>query len=238
MISVRDDFWTTLRAIEDGAAFENAVWRLSQVEAIDRTQLLDAMRDRLENQDQAAWQGAITNGASPYGLAGMFQSDFDQQKLANDNLGIALNESRPALLHMDADARERWFTLIGLVPENARTTSLRNLRDSLLAGAEVTDLAGLIMTGGERLMRQGKFTDEADKTGRHVIRPLIDSEEGRVALHVQARFFAQIVTKSETDTQAAIADALTAIGEAGQTMQSEQVKELRAAFGMEDRRER
>jgi hypothetical protein len=230
-VSTRHAFWSALDEIENGPPFDNAIARLGEVEQFDHNRLTGVVRARLENADQAKWSGAITEGAPPYELAQIFQSDLEQKKLAGDSLKLALQESRPLLLKSQGAVRERWFSLVTLLSKSARATMLRNLRDSLQAGNEVTELGNLIVIGGTMLMTEGKFADDPDKTARHVILPLVSHEEGRAVLEEQDSFFKSIASKSERETKAAIIEALDAVTDSDDE-QGGRITELKAALGL------
>lgn len=227
----RPDFWSSLDELEIGAVYDANVVRLSKVDTIDRGKLIDDIRAKLERTDQATWDGAIRQGSPPYDLALMFRSDFGQKAIASDHLKQALTDSRTELLKTDGAMRENWFSLVGFIPKTSRVVMLRSLKDGLLAGNEVVELADLIAIGGEMLMSEGKFADEADKTARHVILRLVSQDSGRSALLAQAAFFKGVVAKSDKDTKAAIAEALEAAAEA-EDEQGEQVANLKLALAL------
>jgi hypothetical protein len=225
----RSDFWSSLDETEIGAAYDANVVRLSKVDTIDRSKLADDIRAKLERTDQAAWDEAIRQGNPAYDLALIFRSDFGQKKIASDHLKQALTDSRPELLKADGTLRKRWFFLIEFISKSARAVLLQDLKDGLLAGNEVVELSDLIAIGGEMLMSEGKFADEADKTARHVILRLVSQDSGRSALMAQADFFKDVVAKSDKDTKAAIAEALEAAAKAEEE-QSEQIEDLRGVL--------
>lgn len=229
-VSKREDFWPAIGKLKAGPTYDDTVQRLSKVEEVDRDRLIADIRARLEGADQGAWSSAVKQGSPPYALAQIYRADFGQTS-PWDSLTPALTESRSDLLQTDRETRERWFALAALISKSARATMLRSLRDSLLAGNDVAELDSLIATGGEMLMEVGKFADEADKTARHVLLPLVRSELGRTVLQSQASFFESVVAKSEQETQYAIVETMDAVAEADYEL-GKRIAELKAALGL------
>jgi hypothetical protein len=105
---------------------------------------------------------------------------------------------------------------------------MKNIRDSLLAGNEVTDLPGLLDAGGDNLLTMGKFTEEPDKTARHIALPLLIDDAGHQTLLSKGSFFAPICSECEPETKEALVEALEAAfpGEDRDTEGFERLKQV------------
>jgi hypothetical protein len=209
-MQARSDFWASLRKIASDAVYLSAVDRLALVDSIDKKLLLAEVRERLQAADQDAWNEAISAGTKLFDIAQSYEEEFSRRLLEGENLKRALLDASTALLSADPAMRKRWFLLANFVSRSSRTTMMRNIRDILLAGSEVTDLAGLIDAGGDDLLKMGKFAEEADKSARHITLPLLIDEAGHQVLLSQDRFFRSVCSECDPETKGALAEALEA----------------------------
>lgn len=229
-IQARNDFWDCLRKISSDAVYLFAVNRLAAVDGIDKKLLLAEVRERLQAADQAAWNEAVLGGTKLFDVAQSHEAEFARKPLEGDSLKRALLETSSDLLAADQVMRSRWFLLANFVSRGSRTTMMKNIRDILLAGNEVTDLPGLLDAGGDDLLTMGKFTEEADKTARHIALPLLIDDAGHQVLTSKGSFFASICSECEPETKEALAEALEAAfpGEDRDTEGFERLKQVLA----------
>ncbi|MBN8485594.1 MAG: AAA family ATPase [Sphingomonadales bacterium] len=209
-IQARNDFWDCLRKISSDAAYLFAVNRLAVVDGIDKKLLLAEIRERLQAANQAAWAEAVSGGTKLFDVAQSHAAEFARKPLEGDSLKRALLEASSDLLAADQAMRRRWFLLTNFVSRGSRTTMMKNIRDILLAGNEVTDLPDLLDAGGDDLLTMGKFTEEADKTARHIALPLLIDDAGHQVLLSKGSFFASICSECEPETKEALLEALEA----------------------------
>jgi energy-coupling factor transporter ATP-binding protein EcfA2 len=209
-IQARNDFWDCLRKISSDAVYLFVVNRLAVVDVVDKKLLLGEIRERLQSADQAAWDEAVSGGTKLFDVAQSHSAEFARKPLEGDSLKRALLEASSDLLSADQSMRKRWFVLANFVSRGSRTTMMKKIRDILLAGNEVTDLPGLLDAGGEDLLIMGKFTEEADKTARHIALPLLNDDAGPQVLLSKGSFFASICSGCEPETKEALVEALEA----------------------------
>ena len=205
-------FWTVLDEMEIGRSFNLIASTLAGNPNIDRKRLVAAVRKRLEAIGVEDWRNAILEDLTVLPLAKIYRHELDQGKALGDDLRVALREQGQNLLSAPSAVRERWFELVDFVTPSARATLLKNLRDRLYAGNPVENIEELIFIGGERLMTEGKFAEESDRTARHVLVPLLGSEDGRSIVVEQGEFFAKIASKSAKETKLDMQELLDAIG--------------------------
>lgn len=209
-LSKRSSFWDTLAKLPSDRAYLSAVDRLMSGRVVDQDLVLTSIRERLEGAGEEAWSQTIITGTGLFDIAHTYKAHFTRNLLQGDELKRALSSALPDLPQADSPTRTRWFSLVDLLSKNSRTTMVKMLRDRLLAGQEVTDLAGLIKVGGDLLLVTGKFADEADKTSRHVILPLLSDKDGIATLLANASFFGSIATASEPETKGALTEGIEA----------------------------
>jgi energy-coupling factor transporter ATP-binding protein EcfA2 len=163
-LSERVNFWDTLAKLPSDDAYLTAVDRSMSVDSIDKKLLLISIRERLENASEEAWGDAVNKGSTLLSIVQSYKAELARTPLDVDGLKSALMEAMSTIPEADQAMRTRWFSLADLVSKGSRATMLRNLRDSLLAGQKVSDLASLVAVGGDALLVTGKFANDADKT--------------------------------------------------------------------------
>lgn len=208
-IQARSDFLSkALPDTANGINYEIVMRTLASGGAAKRENLVADVRARLEALDTADWRTAITQGSAAQGLVHLYRVDLGQSKALGDDLKNALVEERAQVIAPDPDVRTRWFELTHYLKKSSRITLYKNLRDTLLAGGEVEALDQLMRAGGEDFLRDGKFADEADKTARHIVLPLLASPAGRDVAKKHSDYFREIVTKSSKDSRTEIGEQL------------------------------
>lgn len=206
--STRDDFWSNFEAHPIGSTFDRVIKAIVTSDTVDRSRLVEFVRSRLDAVTADGWSDAILNGAAPSNLAKIYRDELGQTKPLGNGLRSALAEQVGNLLKCGSEERVRWFEFSQFVTKSARVTLYLNLRDALLAGADVLDLPDLIGIGGASLLKEGKFENEADKSSRHIVQPLTHSVEGRELIVAFSPLFAPIVSASEDETRAVINEYL------------------------------
>ncbi|RXR24942.1 P-loop NTPase fold protein [Sphingobium fluviale] len=215
--SVRADFWPTFEKLKDGRPYDDAVMALSEVDAVDRSKLIENVKIRLAGHDAGTWKEAIFENVSPYNLAEIFGVTMGQSDPLGDGLRTALTDALLQLPQSDEGVRERWFFLSRFVSKDTRATLFKNLRDKIHSGTEFSDFAHLMRSGGSQILNEGKFEEFADKTIRHLTIPLLSTEIGLVYLAENIRFFSSCLAASDEETKNAVQEALlTAQNEFGE----------------------
>jgi energy-coupling factor transporter ATP-binding protein EcfA2 len=210
-ISSRDDFWTSLSSLEMGRTYDNAVETIAQLEEIDRSKLIEAVREKLKSASTEDWNQAIFEDVAPANLSRFYHVELGQSDELGDELKVALTEAAPSLLENVEAVLIRWFLFTKFITRNARATLFKNLRDAILAGNATNNISALVSVGGESFLSDGKFDEAPDKVTRHIVMPLIASEEGREVLRIQTDFFARMIKSSEGDTKASILEMLDTV---------------------------
>lgn len=228
--SSRQTFWTDLGAVTDDGNYLSVVGALARSNAVEKSQLETFVRERLSQIESSAWRNALSDGAPPMPLINFFHATFSSHPNLGDELKTAMMDMVSQLPKAAAPIRDRWFFLSHYLSDGVRITMLKNLRDLLHAGAAVSDLPGLLETGGKDMLSSGGFAVEADKTARHLLLPLLGIEAGRDFLLRNADFFRGISRSSETATKVAIREALDTMTEPDQEP-SDELKQLQTILG-------
>lgn len=137
------------------------------------------MRRRVEEADVDAWVVAINQGKEPYGLIAQFGPDEQPRFGRKSNLCEALSMTIPTLVGTASrDVRARWFELSQLLKSDAQTKVMGELAD-MLRDASADQALHLLKVGGARLLKQGGFAKQADRSVETVILPQLQSKDGR-----------------------------------------------------------
>jgi len=226
----RDNFWAALEAVESGPQYEAAFLRLNGLDGVDGDQLLDDLKKRLSELVSEDWQEGIAEEGVAYRFAKLYGDEMGQKGDLGDELKAALKEHRPQLLNAENPVRERWFFLSAFVSAGTSATLFKNLRDTIQAGSQVEDLGGLIRAGGARFLEEGKFADASDKSARHVILPLLASNDGAAVLDGQAELFSAILKGSDKETKVAAREAMDSLNASSETDEERTSLEVLVAF--------
>lgn len=218
----RDDFWNALGAVQSGPRYEAAFLKLNCLDGVNGDQLLDDLVRRLSEFVSEGWQDGIAEEGVAYRFAKLYGDEMNQTGHLGDELKAALKEYGSQLMDAENPVRERWFFLTAFVSAGTSATLFKNLRDTIHAGSHVEDLAGLIRAGGERFLEKGKFADASDKTARHVILPLLASNDGVAVLDEQAELFGKILADSDKETKVAAREALESLNTSSETVEQEE----------------
>lgn len=208
--SKRDDFWAGVEAMPLGRNLNRVIRGLAKAIDVDRDRLIQLVRARLESVDLAGWRKVILENVAPAALIKIYRDELGEKKSFGEEMRGALAEQVGPLLQTSDEIRQRWFDLSQFVSKSMRATLYRHLRDALHSGAEVARLDSLLTAGGMTLLIEGKFSDDADKTVRHLVQPMLRSEAGRKLLTETGSFFETAVSGSDTETRNAIEEFLSA----------------------------
>lgn len=201
-------FWEKILAMSLGGAFNVTVRSLSKGRDTDMQRLVAMVESRLSSVAQDAWLAAILSAKAPFELTGIYRNELGGRKAFGEELRSALHEEVPGLLTADGEVRSRWFKLSELISKSSRITLYRNLRDVILAGAEVNELNELLIIGGFEFLDMGKFNDESDRSSRHIVQPLLRSNSGRRYIEDHIEFFSSVMSRSDEETRNATAEYL------------------------------
>lgn len=226
----RDNFWTALESIQSGPRYEAALLRLNGLNGVDDDRLLDDLKKRLSELADENWQEGIADEGIAYRFAKLYGHEMGQTGNLGDELKAALKEHRLQLLNAENPVRERWFFLTAFVSAGTRATLYKNLRDTIHAGSNVEDLGGLIKAGGARFLVEGKFADASDKTARHVILPLLASNDGVAVLDDHVELFGAVLKGSDKETKVAAREAMDSLNSSTETDEQEASRGVLEAF--------
>jgi len=107
----REDFWPALEAIPLGRSFDHVVKVLGGLDGVDKIQLVELVRKRLESISPEGWRNAILEGVTPIGLAEIYRSELGETKSLGEELRSALADQASAMLTVTSPIRQRWFTV-------------------------------------------------------------------------------------------------------------------------------
>lgn len=165
------------------------------------------LRDKLDQESTETWQNWLTQGNRGFDLAhALHEYDRSEWSALYDALDNAIEV---VLSTSDAGVIRRWFDGSNLVSDSARVNVLKKLRDRIVAGTHVSDLAKLMECGGERFIKDARFKDKADDAVRYVVEPLLDTAEGCAVLFALMEPLAGCVAGCAPSTRDFVAERLS-----------------------------
>ena len=232
-MSERPDFWSGLESVNIGPSYDAAISSLAAISNFDRNKLIEAVLNRLKGVELENWRTAIQDGGAPYGLVDILNSNLNQISELGDELTNALTESLNSLAHADEDMRQRWILFSKFVSKGSRTTLFKNLRDIILSGQDFANLSGFFGLAGFELLELGKFSEEADKTARHIVLPLLGQTEGIDFLGEHSTYFSKIVSMCDAETKSTIDEKFRAMNDEQDGIDRSKLDAIRLAATLE-----
>lgn len=205
-------FWDMLGAEELSPA-ALVLYRLliaaEGVSSEDRNRARKLLLRQLQSVFSAIWQDAIRADGEPLRIAHELQLTQKKPIGVGDNLFAALSGLSGELVMTEhRPFGSAWFSATRLLTSSSRRTLMRNLRDQLLSGQPIPDLAGLIGTGGPTVLEDGDFAARADESVRHILMPLLLQPVCHPLVRSMGDTFAGLVARSTKDTREHVAMSL------------------------------
>ena len=167
------------------------------------------LKAKLDRESTETWENWLKQGGQGLKLA--------QAVHANDHsewpaLYDALDKTIEAVLSTsDAGLVGRWFDSSDLVSESARVNVFKKLRDRIVTGIPVSNLAKLMELGGDKFIEDAQLKDKADDAVRYIIDPLLETAEGCAVLSALMKPLAVCVAGSAPSTRDFLAERLSSI---------------------------
>lgn len=181
-LPVYNDFWKLLEKAElKGGSMQiyPALIAASNPLSDKRRDARKMLSDQLKKVSDSEWVAAVSNDSSLLRLARELR-EADKRLVT---LGAPLFDALTRLLPAMLASEERpyigaWFASTGLLSAAGRRTLLKNVRDQINGLSELPNLLGLLEAGGEMLLNEAEFAQHADDSVRHILIPLIGSDDG------------------------------------------------------------
>jgi hypothetical protein len=173
------------------------------------------------------WEDEVRNGESLLDLADELQNLEKRPLALKDDGVVALKALFGQLTGNPSHAlRKRWFRLAHMLAAKARKSLLTDLRDHILASAQITDPLAFFDMAGAFLLTGGEFAARADESLRLLVMPQLQSIEGLGWLQRDANPIAHWIAKASQPLRNELANALAADPGDG----NEAAREMRAAL--------
>lgn len=212
----RDDFWAAISRQTLGTLKPLLLALISNEQT--RKSAAKKLQKALGEIDAAWLKQVIQTGAGDYTLIADASVSAYPEGSLQEVIRTAARED--VLASGDQAFRTRWFHLSRVSKPAHRKVLYRTLLDRLAAGTPVVDAPGLLNTGGEALLIEGYIPSIADGLTRHVLQPMLASDEGKAWLLANAEWTAIWVGDSTPETRSTLRDQIGAMGETGKRIGS------------------
>jgi len=167
------------------------------------------LKAKLDQESADTWENWLKQGGHGFDLAKTLHANDHSEWPAlydalDETIGLVLSKG-------DAGLVRRWFDGSDLVSESARVNAFKKLRDRIVAGTAVSNLAKLMERGGEKFIEDAQFRDKADDTVRYVVEPLLETAEGCEVLLALMEPLAVCLTECAPSTRDFVAERLGSV---------------------------
>jgi len=197
----------------------------------------DKAREVLEKKLKAVtaegWAAALGSGNEPLPIARSLSTATGKAFHLTTILYGALEAAIAALLANDDNPfRQRWFNALDLVSPSSRVTLLKTVRDQIARGTTVAGLAAFLLEGGDGLLADGAFIEEADGAVRYVVLRLLENPDGINWLAASAAKLQPWIARSDEATRNVTVERLSELWRTADDGGKEQLTKLADAWNL------
>ncbi len=228
-----ETFWETIEAQGLDANVIRLLGELIKTGSGKEAKARETLEKRLKAVTAEEWTSALNTGAEPLPIAVSLSGATSKATHLGTALYDALEAAIEPLLKNDNGVfRERWFRTLDLVTPSSRITLLKTVRDRITLGTPVGALPVFLAKGGDVLLADGAFIDQADGAVRHVVWSLLGSVDGINWLSDSAAKFQPWLARSDKATRDVTLDRLSKQWNAADDVGKERLSKLADAWDL------